>query len=107
MSQNTSWLILLVAGIFECGWAIGLKYTEGFTRFWPTVWTAAALVFSMALLGAAVKSLPVGTAYAVWVGVGALGTAMLGLEPVFVANHHWAMRRGREGLERGIARCGE
>ena len=53
MSQNTSWLILLVAGIFECGWAIGLKYAEGFTRFWPTVWTAAALALSMALLGAA------------------------------------------------------
>jgi quaternary ammonium compound-resistance protein SugE len=79
MSQAASWLVLIVAGLFEVGWAIGLKYTEGFTRLWPTVWTAAALVLSMALLGAAVKSLPVGTAYAVWVGIGAVGTAVLGI----------------------------
>jgi len=79
MSQTTSWLILIVAGLFECGWAIGLKYTEGFTRLWPTVWTALALIVSMALLGTAVKALPVGTAYAVWVGVGAVGTAVLGV----------------------------
>jgi len=79
MSQLASWLTLVVAGVFEVGWAIGLKYTAGFTRLWPTLWTAAALVISMALLGAAVKSLPVGTAYAVWVGVGAVGTAVLGI----------------------------
>jgi quaternary ammonium compound-resistance protein SugE len=79
MSQAASWLVLIVAGLFEVGWAIGLKYTEGFTRFWPTVWTAIALLVSMALLGAAVKALPVGTAYAVWVGVGAVGTAVLGV----------------------------
>ena len=79
MSQAASWLILIVAGVFEVGWAIGLKYTEGFTRFWPTIWTGVALVASMALLGIALKSLPVGTAYAVWVGVGAVGTAMLGV----------------------------
>src|SRR5215471_15764572 len=79
MSQAMSWLLLVVAGLFEVGWAIGLKYTAGFTRLWPTVWTAAALVLSMALLGTAVKSLPVGTAYAVWVGVGAVGTAVLGI----------------------------
>jgi quaternary ammonium compound-resistance protein SugE len=79
MSQTASWIVLLVAGLFEVGWAIGLKYAEGFTRLWPTVWTALALVLSMALLGAAVKSLPVGTAYAVWVGVGAVGTAVLGV----------------------------
>src|SRR5215831_3168300 len=79
MSQTASWLVLIVAGLFEVGWAIGLKYTAGFTRLWPTVWTAAALVLSMALLGTAVKSLPVGTAYAVWVGVGAVGTAALGI----------------------------
>jgi quaternary ammonium compound-resistance protein SugE len=89
MSQAMSWLTLVVAGLFEVGWAIGLKYTAGFTRLWPTLWTAAALVVSMALLGAAVKSLPVGTAYAVWVGVGAVGTAVLGIvllgEPVTVA----------------------
>jgi quaternary ammonium compound-resistance protein SugE len=79
MSQAVSWLVLVVAGLFEVGWAIGLKYTEGFTRFWPTLWTALALLLSMALLGAALKSLPVGTAYAVWVGVGAVGTAVLGI----------------------------
>ncbi len=79
MSQAASWLVLIVAGLFEVGWAIGLKYTEGFTRFWPTVWTALALLLSMALLGTAVKALPVGTAYAVWVGVGAVGTAVLGV----------------------------
>ncbi len=79
MPQTTSWLILIVAGIFEVGWAIGLKYTEGFTRLWPTVGTAMALLLSMALLGVAVKALPVGTAYAVWVGVGAVGTAVLGI----------------------------
>lgn len=79
MSQTVSWLVLLVAGLFEVGWAIGLKYTEGFTRFWPTVWTAVALIASMVLLGLAVKQLPVGTAYAVWVGVGAVGTAILGI----------------------------
>jgi quaternary ammonium compound-resistance protein SugE len=79
MSQAASWLALIVAGLFEVGWAIGLKYTEGFTRLWPTVWTAIALLLSMALLGAAVKALPVGTAYAVWVGVGAVGTAVLGV----------------------------
>lgn len=73
------WLILLLAGIFEIGWAIGLKYTEGFTRLWPTVGTVAAMALSLALLGIAMKSLPVGTAYAVWVGVGAVGTAILGM----------------------------
>ena len=86
MSQSASWLVLVVAGIFEVGWAIGLKYTDGCTRVWPSVWTAVALVVSMALLGIAVKALPVGTAYAVWVGVGAVGTAILGVvllgEPV-------------------------
>jgi quaternary ammonium compound-resistance protein SugE len=74
-----SWIILVLAGLFEIGWAIGLKYTEGFTRFWPTVGTAAAMVVSLGLLGVAMKSLPVGTAYAVWVGVGAVGTAILGI----------------------------
>jgi quaternary ammonium compound-resistance protein SugE len=71
--------MLIVAGWFEVGWAIGLKYTAGFTRLWPSVWTALALVASMALLGFALKALPVGTAYAVWVGIGAVGTAILGI----------------------------
>jgi quaternary ammonium compound-resistance protein SugE len=74
-----NWLILLLAGLFEIGWAIGLKYTEGFTRLWPTVGTVLAIVLSMGLLGIAMKTLPVGTAYAVWVGVGAIGTAILGI----------------------------
>ena len=74
-----SWSILVLAGLFEIGWAIGLKYTEGFTRPWPTLGTAAAMVVSLFLLGIAMKSLPVGTAYAVWVGVGAVGTAILGM----------------------------
>jgi quaternary ammonium compound-resistance protein SugE len=74
-----AWLILIVAGLFEIGWAIGLKYTEGFTRLWPSVSTGASMVASVVLLGIAMKSLPVGTSYAVWVGVGAVGTAILGI----------------------------
>lgn len=74
-----NWFILVVAGLFEVGWAIGLKYTEGFTRLWPTVGTVLSMVVSLFLLGIAMKSLPVGTAYAVWVGVGAVGTAILGI----------------------------
>lgn len=74
-----NWFILVVAGLLETGWAIGLKYTDGFTRLWPTVWTALAMVVSLGLLGIAMKSLPVGTAYAVWVGIGAVGTAVLGI----------------------------
>jgi quaternary ammonium compound-resistance protein SugE len=74
-----AWVLLLVAGLFEVGWAIGLKYTEGFTRVWPSVFTLAAMTASVVLLGMAMKSLPVGTAYAVWVGVGAVGTALLGI----------------------------
>ena len=74
-----AWVILLLAGLFETGWAIGLKYTDGFTRLWPTVWTVFAMIISLWLLGIAVKSLPVGTAYSVWVGVGAVGTVVLGI----------------------------
>lgn len=74
-----AWLLLLVAGLLEVGWAIGLKYTEGFTRLWPSVGTLSAMAASVVLLGLAMKSLPVGTAYAVWVGVGAVGTAILGM----------------------------
>jgi quaternary ammonium compound-resistance protein SugE len=81
-----AWLVLCVAGLFEIGWAIGLKYTDGFTRLWPSLATAGAMIVSLALLGLALKSLPVGTAYAVWTGVGAVGTAALGMllfnEPV-------------------------
>ena len=74
-----AWVVLVVAGLFEVGWAIGLKYTDGFTRLWPTVGTVTAMVVSVGLLGVAMKTLPVGTAYAVWVGVGAVGTAVLGI----------------------------
>ena len=74
-----AWLLLVLAGLFEVGWAIGLKYTDGFTRLWPTVGTVAAMFISLGLLGLAMKTLPVGTAYAVWVGVGAVGTAILGI----------------------------
>jgi quaternary ammonium compound-resistance protein SugE len=73
-----AWVLLLVAGLFEVGWAIGLKYTEGFTRPWPRVLTLGAMVAIVVLLSIAMKSLPVGTSYAVWVGVGAVGTAILG-----------------------------
>ena len=74
-----SWLILLLAGLFEVVWAIGLKYTDGFTRLWPSVGTLTAMLISVLLLGVAMKQLPVGTAYAVWVGVGAVGTVILGI----------------------------
>ena len=74
-----AWWLLLVAGLLEVGWAIGLKYTDGFTNFWPSVLTLAAMAASVVLLGIAMKSLPVGTSYAVWVGVGAVGTAFLGI----------------------------
>jgi quaternary ammonium compound-resistance protein SugE len=73
------WIILVLAGLFEVGWAIGLKYTDGFTKPWPTVGTVAAMAISLGLLGIAMKSLPVGTAYAIWVGVGAVGTVILGI----------------------------
>lgn len=74
-----AWFILVIAGLFEVAWAIGLKYTDGFTRLWPTVGTVLAMIISLGLLGIAMKSLPVGTAYAVWVGVGAVGTVVLGI----------------------------
>lgn len=74
-----AWFILIVAGLFEVGWAVGLKYTEGFTRLWPSVATIAALVVSFALLGLAVRTLPIGTAYAVWTGIGTVGTVILGI----------------------------
>jgi quaternary ammonium compound-resistance protein SugE len=74
-----AWIYLFIAGLFEVAWAIGLKYTEGFSRLVPSLLTLAAMALSMALLGLALKTLPVGTAYAVWTGVGAVGTAMLGI----------------------------
>jgi quaternary ammonium compound-resistance protein SugE len=84
--DQMNWAILVVAGLFEIGWAIGLKYTEGFTRLWPTVGTVLSMIVSLWLLGIAMKGLPVGTAYSVWVGVGSVGTVIFGIllfgEPV-------------------------
>ena len=74
-----TWTILIIAGLFEIGWAIGLKYTHGFSRLWPTVGTVACMVISIVLLGWAMRTLPVGTAYAVWTGIGAVGTVVLGI----------------------------
>jgi quaternary ammonium compound-resistance protein SugE len=74
-----AWAILFLAGLFEIGWAIGLKYTNGFTRLWPTVLTALSMIVSLTLLGLALRSLPVGTGYAVWTGIGAIGTVILGI----------------------------
>jgi quaternary ammonium compound-resistance protein SugE len=74
-----AWTMLFVAGLMEIGWAIGLKYTEGFSRLVPSVLTLTCMVCSIVLLGLAVKTLPIGTAYAVWTGIGAVGTAILGI----------------------------
>lgn len=74
-----AWIYLIIAGLLEIGWAIGLKYTEGFSRFWPSVATASAMAGSFSLLSVALKTIPVGTAYAVWTGIGAAGTAAFGM----------------------------
>ena len=74
-----AWAILVLAGLFEVGWAIGLKYTDGFTRLLPSLWTGASMLISLGLLGLTLKTLPVGTAYAAWTGIGATGTALLGI----------------------------
>ena len=74
-----AWLLLIVAGLIESGWAIGLKWTDGFTRLWPSVFTIAGIIVSMLMLSIAARTLPIGTAYAVWVGIGAAGTVMLGI----------------------------
>ena len=74
-----AWIILVLAGLFEIGWAVGLKYTEGFTRLWPSLWTVGAMVLSLTLLGLALRTLPLGTAYAIWTGIGTVGTALLGI----------------------------
>lgn len=74
-----AWTYLVIAGLFECAWAIGLKYTEGFTRLLPSLWTALAMIVSLGLLSISMKSIPVGTAYAVWTGIGAVGVAFAGM----------------------------
>lgn len=73
------WLLLVLAGLLEVGWAIGLKYTDGFSRLWPSLFTVASMAASVLLLGLALRTLPVGTGYAVWTGIGTVGTAMLGI----------------------------
>ncbi|MFL9924732.1 quaternary ammonium compound efflux SMR transporter SugE [Herbaspirillum lusitanum] len=74
-----AWIILVLAGLFEIAWAVGLKYTEGFTRLWPSLATAGAMVVSIVLLALAVKTLPLSTAYAIWTGIGAVGAVILGI----------------------------
>ena len=74
-----AWFSLILAGLFEVGWAVGLKYTHGFTRLWPTLGTIGAMIISLGLLGLALRTLPLGTAYAIWTGVGTVGTALLGI----------------------------
>ena len=86
------WILLTLAGIFEIGWAIGLKYTDGFTKPMPTVLTAGSMVISIVLLGLAVKTLPMGTAYAIWTGIGTVGTVILGI--ILFAEPVTAMRIG-------------
>jgi quaternary ammonium compound-resistance protein SugE len=91
-----AWFTLLLAGILEIGWAIGLKYTDGFTRLTPTVLTVGSMILSVVLLGIAVRSLPLGTAYAVWTGIGTVGTVILGI--ILFAEPATAMRLGCIGL---------
>jgi quaternary ammonium compound-resistance protein SugE len=74
-----SWFILIVAGVFEICWAVGLKYSNGFTKFWPSVFTIVSMILSMVLLSFSIKEIPLGTAYAIWTGIGAFGTAILGI----------------------------
>ena len=96
LNSAAAWAVLLVAGLCEIGWAIGLKYTEGFTRLVPTAITVTAMVISMVLLGLAVRDLPIGTAYAIWTGVGAVGAAILGI--ILFAEAASAMRIVSIGL---------
>jgi quaternary ammonium compound-resistance protein SugE len=91
-----AWTYLLIAGLLEVGWAIGLKYTDGFSRLWPSVGTVLAMILSLAFLGLALKTLPVGTAYAVWTGIGAIGTVILGI--VLFAEPATALRLACVGL---------
>jgi len=90
------WILLILAGLFEIAWAVGLKFTHGFTRLWPTVGTVATLAISVALLGSAAKSLPIGTAYAVWTGIGAAGTVVCGI--IFFGDSATVMRLACVGL---------
>ena len=79
MNAGAAWIVLFIAGLCEVGWAVGMKYTEGFSRLWPSVWTVLGMAASVILLAWSLKTLPLGTAYAVWTGIGAVGTAILGI----------------------------
>ena len=79
MAGSAAWIVLVAAGLFEVGWAVGLKYTAGFTRLWPSLLTVLSMIVSLGLLGLALRSLPLETAYAVWTGIGTIGTALLGI----------------------------
>jgi quaternary ammonium compound-resistance protein SugE len=89
-NSTMAWTFLIIAGILEIGWAIGLKYTEGFSRLWPSVATLGAMIVSIALLSVALKTIPVGTGYAVWTGIGAAGTAIIGM--VFLGESRETLR---------------
>lgn len=91
-----NWVVLILAGVFEIGWAVGLKYTAGFTRLVPSLATAASMIVSLGLLGLALKHLPLGTAYAIWTGIGTIGTALLGI--VLFGEAVTAVRLGSIGL---------
>ena len=91
-----AWTALVVAGLLEIGWAIGMKYTQGFTRLWPSVGTGLAMVLSFGLLAYALRTIPVGTGYAVWTGIGAAGTAVLGM--VFLGESREVLRMVGIGL---------
>ena len=94
--DEMSWFFLLVAGLLEVAWAVGLKYTEGFTRLWPSVWTLTAMAGSVGMLGLALRHLPLGTAYAVWTGIGTIGTAAFGM--LVLNEPAGALRIGSIGL---------
>ncbi len=87
-----AWILLVLAGLFEVGWAVGLKYTDGFTRVWPTALTAASMIVSLVLLGLALRTIPLGTGYAIWTGIGTLGTVIFGI--LFLAEPATAARLG-------------
>lgn len=91
-----SWIILAIAGLFETGWAVGLKYTEGFTKLGPTVLTAISMLISIVLLGIALRTIPLGTGYAIWTGIGTAGTVMFGI--FFLAEPATAARLACVGL---------
>lgn len=88
LNERMAWVYLFIAGLFEIGWAVGLKYADGFTKLWPSVWTTVSMALSVYFLAQAVKELPLGTAYAIWTGIGAVGTAVLGIL-LFAEPRHW------------------